>query len=165
MRMPRIWEILNHFKRSCALRGWKTSENEDWIELDNDYHSFLCARDVTPASFKAIISNRKCVVRKGLFYTVVEPSHLAWLFSEAPPEELARTVLENPDLSKRVAIFNMSPMLEGKDFCIRLNNTDSLVFHEFEAFLQAELKVKVESALPPSGSRINTSEGILPQLA
>jgi len=165
MKMSKIWEILSNFKRSCTLKGWKTSENGDWIELNNSYDSFLCAKDVNPASFKAIISSRKCVVQDGLSYTVVEPSHQAWLFSETPAEELTRTVFENPDFSKRVAIFNLSPMLEGKDFCLKLNNTDSPVFHEFETFLQVELKVKIESAPPPTDLKIDPSENELSQLA
>jgi hypothetical protein len=165
MRMSKIWEILNHFKRFCGLRGWRTSENEDWVELNDDYHNFLWTRNVTPASFKAIVSNRKCVVQKGLFYSVVEPSHLAWLFSEVPSEDLIRTVLENPDFSRRIAIFDFSPMLEGKNLCIKLNNTDSSVFHEFETFLQTELKVRVESFRPFSDSKIKMSSKILPELA
>jgi hypothetical protein len=163
--MSKIWEILDHFKRLCKLRGWRTSETEDWVELNNDYHNFLWTRNVTPASFKAIISNRKCVVQKGLFYTVVEPSHLAWIFSEVPSEDLVRTVLENPDFSKRVAIFDMSPFLEGKNLCIRLNDTDSPVFHEFESFLRDELKVKVESLQPFSDPKIKVNSNILPELA
>jgi hypothetical protein len=108
--------------------------------LNDDYHNFLSTRNVTSASFKAIISNRKCVVQKGLFYTVVEPSHLAWLFSEVPSEDLYRTVLDNPDFSRRIAIFDFSPLLEEKNICIKLNNTDSPVFHGFETFLRSELK-------------------------
>jgi hypothetical protein len=165
MKMSKIWEILNNFKSFCRLRGWRTSENEDWVELNDDYHNFLWIRNVTPASFKAIVSNRKCVVQKGLLYSVVEPSHLAWLFSEVPSEDLIRTVLENPDFSRRIAIFDFSPMLEGKNLCITLNNTDSSVFHEFETFLQTELKVRVESFRPFSDSKIKVSSKILPELA
>jgi len=165
MNMSKIWEILTHFKRFCRLRGWKTSENEDWVELNDDYHNFLSTRNITPASFKAIISNRKCVVQKGLFYTVVEPSHVAWLFSEVPSEDLFRTVLDNPDFSRRIAIFDFSPFSEGKNMCIKLNNTDSPVFHGFEAFLQSELKIRVESLQPSSDSKINANSNVLPELA
>lgn len=162
--MSKIWEILDQFKRFCRLRGWRTSESEDWVELNDDYHNFLWTRNVTRGSFKAIISNRKCVVQKGLFYNVVQPSHLAWLFSEVPSEDLVRTVLENPDFFRRIAIFDFSPMLEGKNLCIKLNNTDSPVFQEFESFLQTELKVKVESVQPFSDSKIRVSSNILPEL-
>lgn len=165
MKMSKIWEILNSFKRFCKLMGWRTSESEDWVELNDEYHNFLWTRHVTPSSFKAIISNRKCVVRKGLFYSVVEPSHLAWLFSEVPSEDLVRTVFENPDFSRRIAIFDMSPLLEGRNLCNKLNNTDSPVFQQFEAFLQSELKVKVEPLPSFSDSKIKVSSNILPELA
>jgi hypothetical protein len=164
MKMSKICEILNSFKRFCRRQGWRTCESEDWVELNDDYHNFLWTRNVTPSSFKTIITNRKCVVRKGLFYNVVEPSHLAWLFSEVPSEDLVRTVLQNPDFSKRIAIFDFSPLLEGKNLCIKLNNTDSPVFQEFEVFLQTELKVRVEPLQSFSDSGIKTSDSILPEL-
>jgi hypothetical protein len=89
---------------------------------------------------------------------------LAWLFSEVPSEDLVRTVLQNPDFSKRIAIFDFSPLLEGKNLCIKLNNTDSPVFQEFEVFLQTELKVRVEPLQSFSDSGIKTSDSILPEL-
>lgn len=114
MNMSKIWEVLTDFKRFCRLRGWRTSENEDWVELNNDYHNFLSTKNVSTASFKAIITNRKCVVRKGLLYTVVEPSHLAWLFSKAPLEDQYSTILKNPDFFRRIAIFDPQPNAGGK---------------------------------------------------
>jgi hypothetical protein len=165
VKMSKIWEILNNFKRFCRKRGWRTSESEDWVELNDDYHNFLWTRNVTPSSFKAIISNRKCVVRKGLFYSVVEPSHLAWIFSEVPSEESVMTVLQNPDFSKRIAIFDFSPLSEGKNLCFKLNNTDSPVFHEFEVFLRSKLKVKVEPLQSFSDSSTETGGNILPEPA
>jgi hypothetical protein len=165
MRMSKIWEILNHFKRFCRLRGWRTSENEDWVELNDDYHNFLWTRNVATASFKAIISNMKCVVQKGLSYSVVEPSHLAWLFSEVPQEDIVRTVLDSPEFSRRIAIYDLSPLLEGKNLCTKLNNTDSPVFHEFETFLKSELKVRVESLQTFTDSKIKMSSDVLPELA
>jgi hypothetical protein len=165
MNMSRIWEVLTNFKRFCRLQGWRSSENEDWVELNDDYHNFLSTRNVSPTSFKAIIANRKCVVHEGLLYTVVEPSHVAWLFSEPPSEEVLNTVLKNPDFSRRIAIFDLSPMLKGKNTCCKLNKTDSPVFHEFETFLQSELKIKVEPFQPFSPSKISINSNIVPQLA
>ncbi len=162
MRMPRIWEILKKFKDLCNFRGWKTSESEDWIETDDKYHNFLYARDVHPSSFKRIISNRECVVREGLSYRVVEASYTAWLFSETPPETLVKTIFENPDFYRRVALYDLSPLLEGKNLCVRLNHTDSPVFQEFESFLKNELKVKVKSI---SNSELATENYNITELA
>jgi hypothetical protein len=69
---------------------------------------------------------------------------MAWLFSETLSEPLIRTMLENPDFSKRVALYDLSPLLEGKNFCIKLNDTDSSVFQEFESYLKKDLKVRLK---------------------
>jgi len=149
MKMPRVWEILKKFKDLCKFRGWKTSESEDWVEIDDKYHNFLWARDVHPSSFKRIVSNRMCVVRERLSYHVVEASYTAWLFSEAPSETLVKAIFENPDFSKRIALYDLSPLLEGKKQCVRLNHTDSPVFQEFESFLKNELRVELKPLSDP----------------
>jgi hypothetical protein len=156
MKMPRVWEILNKFKAVCRVRGWKTSESEDWVETNDEYNRFLWARDIHPSSFKRIVSNRKCVVREGLSYRVVDASYTAWLFSEEPSETLVRTVFENPDFSERIALYDLSPLLEGKNLCTKLNHTDSPVFQEFERFLRNELKVKLKPL--PSFSNAELAE-------
>jgi len=165
VKISKIGEVLDNFKRFCRKRGWKTSESEDCVELNNGYHNFLWIKHVTNSCFKAIISNRKCAIRKGLLYNVVEPSHLAWLFSEVPSDDLIRTVLQNPDFSRRIAIFDFSPMLEGKNLCVKLNNTDSPVFQEFETYLQNELKVKVKPFASLHVSKTRMSTNVLPELA
>ena len=144
MKTPKVWEILKKFKDFCKFHGWKTSESYDWIEIDDRYHNFLCARDIHPSSFKRIITNRKCVVREGLSYHVVEASYTAWVFSEPPSETLVKTILENQEFPKRIALYDLNPLLEGKNLCNKLNHTDSTVFQEFENFLKTELKVKLK---------------------
>ena len=143
-RVSKILEILKKFKEFCRFRGWRTAENEDWIETDNKYHSFLLARSVHPSSFKSVVTNRKCIVREGPSYRVVEASYMAWLFSETPPEGLVKFFREKPDFSKRIALYDLSPIMEGKKACFKLNYTDSPVFREFEKFLEEEFGVKVE---------------------
>jgi hypothetical protein len=165
MKMTRVWEILSKFKNLCKCHGWKTSESEDWIEIDNNYHNFLWARDVHFSSFKRLVSDRKCVVREGLCYHVVQPSYTAWLFPEAPSVDLVRTVLENPDFSRRIALYDLSPFLEGKRRCVKLNNTDSPVFREFESFLQKELKVKLEPVPPLFDTKTSMDSCSIPALA
>jgi hypothetical protein len=160
--MPKIWEILKKFKDLCKFRGWKTSESEDWIEIDDKYHNFLWTRAIHPSSFKSIVSNRRCVVREGLSYHVVEASYTAWLFSETPSETLVKTIFENPDFSKRIALYDLSPLLEGKNLCIKLNHTDSPVFQEFESFLKNELKAKLK---PLSNPEFNTENYTMAELA
>lgn len=144
MKTSRVWEILKRFKETCRFRGWRTSESEDWVEVDHKYHSFLLTRNIHPSSFRNIAINRKCVVREGLSYRVVEASYMAWVFSETPPESLFVLFLENPDFSKKVALYDLSPLTEGLNKCVKLNLTDSTVFQEFENFLEKEFGVKIE---------------------
>lgn len=140
--MPKVWEIVEKFKCLCRLRGWHASENEDLIRIGDEYHNFLYARDVHPSSFKKIASNRKCAVKEGLSYRIVEAAYTAWLFLEPPPEVLLRDFLENPEFAERIAVYDLSPLLEGKNFCAKINETESPVFQEFENFLRRELNVK-----------------------
>jgi hypothetical protein len=149
MKMPRVWEILEKFKEACRFRGWRISKNEDWVETGEHYHNFLLTKDIHPSSFQKIVTNGKCIVREGLSYRVVDASYTAWLFSEMPSEYLVKTVSDNPDFSGRIALYDMSPLLEGKNLCVKLNNTNSEVFQEFERFLKNEFKVKLKS-FPPS---------------
>jgi hypothetical protein len=162
MKMNKVWDILRKFKNLCQRRGWKTSENEDWIRTDEGYHNFLWARNVQFSSFKRIISNGKCVVPEGSSYQVLKASYTAWLFSDTPSETLVKTVLENPDFSDRIALYDLSPMLEGKNLCVSLNNTDSPVFKEFESFLKKELGVKVH---PLAYAEAGTDSFSVPELA
>lgn len=143
MKIPKVWEILKKFMDSCKFLDWQISESEEWIKIGDEYHNFLYVRDIHPASFKRIISNRKCIVRKGLSYSVVDASYTAWLLSEPPSENLIETIFENPEFFRRTAIYDLSPLLEGKNVCIKLNNTKSRVFKEFEHFLKRELNVKL----------------------
>ena len=165
MPMSKIWEILEAFKNQCKRRGWRTSENEDWIKTEEDYHNFLWTRDVPISSFKRIVANKKCVIREGLSYRVVEASYTAWLFSEKPSENAIKMIYENPNLSSEIALYDLSHMLEGKGLCSRLNDTDSPVFKEFESFLKNELKAKIKPISIPSDSEISPDEYTVKEIA
>lgn len=143
MKMPKIWEILRKFKAFCKFHGWKTSESYDWVEINDKYHNFLWTRNVHPSSFKSIVTNRKCVVREGSSYHIAEASYTAWLFSKTPSETLVKTIFEDPDFPKTIALYDLSPLVKGKKSCNKLNHTDSAVFQEFENFLKNELKIEL----------------------
>lgn len=144
--IPKIWELLKRFKEQCKSRGWQTSSNEDLVQAGEKYHSFLWTRSVHPSTFKKLSMYRKCAVQEGLSYRVVNASYLAWVFSQTPPQNLLKTLIENPELSKRTAIYDLSWMYEGKPVCLRVNETDSQVFREFEKFLREKWGVEVKSA-------------------
>jgi hypothetical protein len=153
LKISKICEILARFKDTCRHHGWKTSENEDWVEIKNSYHNFVPVGDIHPSSFKRITNNKKCVVREGLTYRVVESSYTAWLFSSAPSETLAQTILSNPSLSCRTALYDLSRSTEDKNVCYKLNCTDSPVFREFEGFLRNELEIKLKPISPAADSK------------
>jgi hypothetical protein len=150
--MPKIWDILKTFKDLCQKSGWETSENEDWIKIDGKYHSFLYTRNVNLSSFQKVLAKHKCIVPEGLSYQIAEAAYTAWLFSETPSINLLKSVSENPDFSKKVAVYDLSCLLAGKNQCARLNNTDSAAFCEFDNFLQNKLKVKFKTLSPVSTS-------------
>ena len=146
MAVPRIWEVIRSFKDECLSAGWKTSENEDWVHADEQYHNFLWARTIHPSTLKKIAKASKCAVREGVSYRVVDVAYTAWLLLETPPEELIQMVMEDENLSKKTALYDMSDLQSAKPICTRLNSTDSNVFKEFEDFLQKKWGVKFKSA-------------------
>jgi hypothetical protein len=146
MTIPRVWELIGYFKDECHSRGWKTSKNEDWIKVNNEYHNFLWARSIHPSTFKKIVTACKCAIRQGVSYQVVNVAYTAWLFPEAPPDQLVLTVAKDPKLAKRIAIYDLSNVYSGKPVCLKLNETSSEVFQEFENFLERKWGVELKQA-------------------
>lgn len=138
--------MIRSFKDECQSAGWKTSENEDWVLVDQQYHNFLWTRTIHPSTLKKIAKASKCAVREGVSYKVVDIAYTAWLFSEAPPEELIQTVIDNENLAKNTALYDISGLYGAKPMCTRLNSTESKVFKEFENFLQKKWGIKFKSA-------------------
>ena len=147
LNIPKVWELLKHFKGQCQSKGYKTSEYEDWVKTGGEYHNFLWTRTVHPSTFEKIAMSRKFAIRKGISYQVVEVSYTAWVFPETPPEKLMQIVTENPELSKTIAIYDLSWAYAGKPVCLKLNETNSMVFREFEKFLQKKWGVKIQPAV------------------
>lgn len=146
-RIPEVWELLDLFKEQCQLKMWKISKPEDWIKTSDDkYHNFLCIQTVHPSTFEKICANRKIAIREGISYRVRDVSYTAWLFLKSPPENLMESAKKDPELLRRNAIYDLSWTYNGKPFCLKLNETDSMVFKEFERFLEKELGVEVKPA-------------------
>jgi len=138
--------LIRCFKDECQSTGWKTSENEDWVYADNQYHNFLWIRSIHPSTFKKIAEASKCAVREGISYRVVDVAYTAWLLSESLPEELVKTLMDDQNLAKKIAIYDLSGLHESKPICLRLNSTGSKVFKEFEKFLRKKWGVEFKSA-------------------
>ena len=142
---PKVWNLIDSFKERCQLKGWETCENEDWVKpKDGKYHNFLWTQTIHPSTFEKIASNHRCAIRRGMSYEVVDVSYIAWLLQEKPPEFLIQKAKENPELTKKIAIFDLSCAYTGKALCRKLNETESRVFKEFEQFLEEEWAVTFE---------------------
>ncbi len=143
-QIPEVWELLTFFKARCQLKGWKASNSEDWVKTsDDNYHNFLCIQTVHPSTFQKIGLNRKVTICEGIAYQVVDVSCTAWLFLKSPPENFVESVKEDPELLRRTAVYDLSRAYSGKPLCLKLNETDSRVFKEFENFLEEKLGVEV----------------------
>ena len=144
LSIPEIWDILGRFKRACQAKGWKTSESEDWVKKGDQYHNFLWTQTIHPSTFKKIAANHRCAIDEGISYRVVDISYAAWLFLHSPPEELIHAVTEDPELLQRNAIYDLSGAYAGKPICLKLNRTRSVVFAEFERFLEKSWGIDIK---------------------
>ncbi|MEM1606534.1 MAG: hypothetical protein QXW55_00225 [Candidatus Bathyarchaeia archaeon] len=74
---------------------------------------------------------------------------MAWVFQEPLPENLVPIVVEDPRILRSTAIYDLSEVYVGKPICLRLNETESVVFREFEEFLKTEYGLNFMERLPP----------------
>ncbi len=150
--MPKVWDLLKRFKETCRRRGWKTSDYEDIVKIDDEYHNFIGTRTIHPSTFKRIVTNKKRAVPEGKSYRIIDVSYTAWVFQQPPSEQLVETLIVNSELSKRTALYDLSGLYQGKPLCLKLNETGSLVFDEFEKFLTKAYGVETK---PLYGPRTN----------
>jgi hypothetical protein len=146
LSIPRIWELLKNFKDRCKRKGWKTSEEEDWVRVDHEYHDFVWAKVVQPSTFRKVVQNPKCTLRDGFSYRVVNASYVAWLFQQPPSDNIVQTLIDDSGLSARTAVYDFSQIYQGIPVCLKLNATKSQVFREFERFLSENWGITVRTS-------------------
>jgi hypothetical protein len=146
LSVPRVWEILKRFEEWCKRKGWKTSEEGDWVRVDHEYHDFVWIKNVHLSTFRKVTQDPKCTIRDGFSYRVVNAAYIAWLFQQPPSTSLLQTLTEDPSLSERTALYDLSQLYQGNPVCLKLNATKSEVFEEFERFLSENWGVSVEVA-------------------
>ncbi len=155
-KLPMIWELLEQFKESCRLKGWKTSDYEDIVVMDDEYHDFIGTRTIHPSTFRRITSSRKRAVPEGKSYRVIDVAYVAWVFQQSPSEQLREAFALDSELSRKVALYDLSELYQGKPFCRKLNETGSPVFDEFERFLKDTYGVETKSLYEPRTSGAKT---------
>jgi hypothetical protein len=133
--MINFWDIIDEFKPICRFKGWKTFEHEDLVNADGEYHYLVLVRQVHLETFKRVIVNTRQYVRDGNLYRGVDVSYAALISQMAIPERVVSFLVSKPPLLGRIALYDMSPLYEGKRFYLGINKTESPVFREFEDFL------------------------------
>jgi len=146
LSVPKIWEFLKSFKEFCKSKGWRSEEEEDWIRLDHEFHDFVWVKNVQPSTFRRVMQNPKCTVHDGLSYRIVNASYVAWLLQESPSDNIVQTLIDDPRLSARTALYDFSRVYQGDPTCLKLNATKSRIFDEFERFLAENCGVAVKTS-------------------
>lgn len=75
-------------------------------------------------------------------YRTVSVSYMAWILNETLRPMVWKLVKETPCISKRVAIYTLNKAFIGMPKCLKLNETQSTVFDEFEKFLAREYEIE-----------------------
>jgi len=140
-----IWKLLDEFKKYCKRRDWKFHEKDDIIEAENEYHRFIWCSHLYPNTFRRVVTHQSYLIREGVHGRMIRVSYVAWLLLKDPSISMMRMISEMPGLIKRVAIYNVSSALRGKRECQRLNETNSIVFAEFDEFLKTRYGMKLKS--------------------
>ena len=148
-KVPKVWEILGSFKELCHRKGWKTSDYEDIVKIDDEHHGFIGVRSIHLSTFKKIIGSKKRALSEGQSYRVIDVDYTAWVFQQPPSEQLVRTLTLDSQLSKKTALYDLSGIYEGKPQLRKLNQTSSMVFDEFERFLQENYKLETKPFYEP----------------
>ncbi|MBS7634760.1 hypothetical protein KEJ34_04600 [Candidatus Bathyarchaeota archaeon] len=86
-------------------------------------------------TFRKVVAKTHLHVRDGNSYRIADVPYVALISQTAIPKSIINFLLSNPSLLQKVALYDMSPLYEGKRFCLRINETDSSVFRKFEDFL------------------------------
>jgi len=144
MVFPKVWDIISIFKHRCRSIGWRASEVDDWVMNRGRYHKFVWVHNVHPSTFLKLSSKKPCIVREGISYHVVNAAYIAWIFLKSPPKDILEKIVEDPQFSRRTALYDLSQIYRGRLLCLKINRTNSEVFEEFEKFLNEEMGVQIK---------------------
>jgi len=133
---PNVWDIVEKFKRRCKNKGWEICEYEDLVNAGGEYHHLIWTRHVYPSTFKRVAMNPYQSVREGDSYKRVNIAYLAWISQESVSEGTLEILLKNQSLLRKIALYDISPIYKGQPTCLKVNETESPVFQEFERFLK-----------------------------
>jgi hypothetical protein len=146
-------DIIRKFNEYCSqLKGWQTYGSEDLVQVKNGFHRFIWIHDLLPETFKSVAMDQSCtiqiIIENYAPFDYVEPaisqkgpcrkvriSFMAWILSKQPSIAILEFFEKNPQIQKRVALYDLSRFCRSEPICAKLNKTRSPVFDEFERFL------------------------------
>ncbi len=77
-----------------------------------------------------------------------EGKSTAWIFEKKVPLEVFTEVVVEPDLLSHTAIYDLSPLYEGRRECSKVDQTENVVFLDFEEFLKVNYDVRFVELTP-----------------
>lgn len=162
--IPETCDLMHTFKEHCSSKNWKVYNNGDVVEVDHEYHKFFWIRIPSIVTVKNIVLHAICPLCEDDSYRLITPTYMAWVLPEAFSEKAWSCLLHTtPELFKTIAFYDLGRVYsDGESQGVKLDETNSIVFHEFERFLKKKYGV-VFTPLPqsqPRDRRINTTPSI-----
>ncbi|UCE96356.1 MAG: hypothetical protein JSV51_01735 [Candidatus Bathyarchaeota archaeon] len=148
-KIPKVWDLLERFKETCRNRGWKTTDFEDVIKIDDEYNNFIGTRTTHPSTFKRIVASKRLAIPEGTSYQAITVSYTAWVFQQPPSKQVVEVLVKDSELTKKAALYDLSRVYQGKPICLKLNETGSQAFTEFERFLKDTYGVETKPLYEP----------------
>ncbi|MBS7639805.1 MAG: hypothetical protein QW600_00140 [Candidatus Bathyarchaeia archaeon] len=136
LQLSNFWDFIERFKETCKAKGWKILEQGDIIYEGGKYHQMILLHQIHFETFRRVTLNPHRFIREGETLNMINISYIAWISREAIPSEALNFIFAEPRLLSRVALYDLSPLREGRKLCLKINETDSAVFREFENFLE-----------------------------
>lgn len=130
-----FWSLIEKFKNACKNKNWRMYGDEDIVYDGSEYHHLVIVHQTRFETFKRVIANPHQSIKRGGQHEVVNVSYIAWISQEQIPKIAADLLANRPALLSRVALYDLSPLNNGENVCLKMNRTDSTVFREFESFL------------------------------
>jgi hypothetical protein len=139
-----IFDCVERFKKYCLQsRNWKVYEGADLIRAKNRFHRFVWARQLRPLTFENMVRNPLCAVTEGVLYRIERVSFMAFVVLQ-PSSGVLKFFEEEPSIQRWVALYDLSRFFRSKPICVKLNETKSPVFSEFERFLSEHYNMEFE---------------------
>lgn len=153
LQLSDFWDFIERFKDVCRARGWKVLEQEDIVCEGGRYHQIILLHQIHFETFRRVTLNPHRFIREGELLNMINVSYVAWVSQGAIPNEALDFLAAESRLLSRVALYDLSPLREGRKLCLKINETGSAVFREFENFLEGNGL----SLLPLTKKNINFS--------